>query len=226
MCQRRLEGAGLRTIGRELGRDPGTLSREVARNRRRSGGYWPEAAGRKLGPGAFGATAASATPNWALTFGSASSWVGRRNRSPAACGMKAVASWSATKPYTAMSIGHRARRGGFIAACGAARPGAGIGRPNGPGASRIPNRRSIHDRPEAANDRSAFGHWEGDSMNFRTQKRPMLTVTERQTRFALAAEHLDRTAEAASAAQIRLLAGLPPHASPMTRAASSPATSR
>ena len=49
-------------------------------------------------------------------------------------------------------------------------------------------------------------------MDIRTQKRAMLTVTERQTRFALAAERLDRTAEAATAAQIRLLAGLPPHA--------------
>lgn len=30
--------------------------------------------------------------------------------------------------------------------------------------SRIPDRVSIHDRPEAINDRSQFGHWEGDSV--------------------------------------------------------------
>lgn len=59
-------------------------------------------------------------------------------------------------------------------------------------------------RPSTA---TSIGH---RSMNLRTLKRPMLTITQRQTLFALAAGHLDQTAEAASAAQIRLLAELPP----------------
>ena len=84
--------------------------------------------------------------------------------------------------------------------------------PKHPRGSRILNMCSVHDRPQSANDRSEFGHWEADSMDFRNQKRPLLTLTERQTRFARAAERLDRTAEAASAAQIRLLAELPAHA--------------
>ncbi|MFA9462580.1 helix-turn-helix domain-containing protein [Thiohalorhabdus sp. Cl-TMA] len=74
LCQCRIEGASFRTIGRELGRDPGTLSREVGRNRRRSGTYWPEAAGRKARAGAFGAIAARGMPSWALALGSAWSW--------------------------------------------------------------------------------------------------------------------------------------------------------
>ena len=47
LCRRLIEGASFRTIARELGRDAGTLSREVARNQRRSGEYWPEDAQRK-----------------------------------------------------------------------------------------------------------------------------------------------------------------------------------
>lgn len=84
--------------------------------------------------------------------------------------------------------------------------------PKQPRGSRIRNRRSVHERPQPANDRSEFGHWEANSMDFRHQTRPLLTLTERKTRFARAAERLDRTAEAATAAQIRLLAGLPPQA--------------
>jgi len=49
-------------------------------------------------------------------------------------------------------------------------------------------------------------------MDFRNQKRPLLTLTERKTRFVQAAERLDRTAEAAAQAQIQLLAGLPAQA--------------
>jgi hypothetical protein len=70
------------------------------------------------------------------------------------------------------------------------------------GFSRIPNRRSTPNHPKATNDRSDFGRLEGDSMDFWTQILPNLTIIERQTRFALAAEHLDWTAEAESAAHI------------------------
>jgi hypothetical protein len=47
-------------------------------------------------------------------------------------------------------------------------------------------------------------------MDFRIQKRPMLTFTEHQPCFALAAERPDRTAAKASKAQVRLLDHLPP----------------
>ena len=58
----------------------------------------------------------------------------------------------------------------------------------------LENRRSIHDRPKEVEGREAFGHWEGDLMNFRTQKGNLLTLMERKTRFTLTASLQTKTA--------------------------------
>ena len=49
------------------------------------------------------------------------------------------------------------------------------------------NRRSIHERPKAAEKREEFGHWEDDLMQFRTQRGNLLTLCERKTRFLITA---------------------------------------
>ena len=47
----------------------------------------------------------------------------------------------------------------------------------------IPNRVSIHERPEYINNRSEFGHWEADLMQFRRESNcHLLTLRERKTR--------------------------------------------
>jgi IS30 family transposase len=51
----------------------------------------------------------------------------------------------------------------------------------------IPGRRSIDERPQAVENREEFGHWEGDLMQFRTQRGNLLTLCERKTRFSIAA---------------------------------------
>jgi IS30 family transposase len=51
----------------------------------------------------------------------------------------------------------------------------------------IPGRRSIHERPQAVDRRQEFGHWEGDLLQFRTQRGNLLTLVERITRLTLAA---------------------------------------
>jgi len=56
------------------------------------------------------------------------------------------------------------------------------------------NRRSIHERPEAAEKREEFGHWEGDLMQFRTQRGNLLTLCERKTRFVITAPLKTKTA--------------------------------
>jgi len=43
----------------------------------------------------------------------------------------------------------------------------------------IPGRRSIHQRPQTVTLRHEFGHWEGDLMQFRTQRGKLLTLCER-----------------------------------------------
>ena len=50
------------------------------------------------------------------------------------------------------------------------------------------NLRPISKRPQAANQRREFGHWEGDSVHFRVSKnrRHVTTLVERKTRYSLA----------------------------------------
>ena len=58
----------------------------------------------------------------------------------------------------------------------------------------IADRRSIHERPKAADNRQEFGHWEGDLMQFRTQRGNLLTLCERKTRFTVTAPLKTKTA--------------------------------
>ncbi|WP_299372080.1 IS30 family transposase [uncultured Kiloniella sp.] len=76
----------------------------------------------------------------------------------------------------------------------------------------IEGRRSIHDRPEAVTLREEFGHWEGDLMQFRTQRGNLLTLSERKTRFTLAAPLKSKTAEETGDLLIALLNAFPPKA--------------
>lgn len=51
---------------------------------------------------------------------------------------------------------------------------------------RIPDRVSIHDRPNEVEARIAFGHWEGDSIVGKNHKGGAHTEIERKTRFTMA----------------------------------------
>ena len=73
----------------------------------------------------------------------------------------------------------------------------------------IPGRRSIHERGQAIDNRSEFGHWEGDLMQFRTQRGNLVTLVERQTRLTLASGLPSKTAEATAAKLTSLFSGLP-----------------
>ena len=76
----------------------------------------------------------------------------------------------------------------------------------------IEGRRSIHERPHSATSRDEFGHWEGDLMQFRTQRGNLLTVCERKTRFVLTASLKTKTAVETGKAIIKVLGGLPQRA--------------
>lgn len=76
--------------------------------------------------------------------------------------------------------------------------------------SRIPDRVSIHHRPDAVNQRLEFGHWEGDSLIGRRERGKVIhTTAERRTRFfkAVLADSLE--AHERSQKQYQLFAGLP-----------------
>jgi IS30 family transposase len=50
---------------------------------------------------------------------------------------------------------------------------------------KIPNRVSIHERPEVINTRETFGHWEGDLVHFGKEKHNLITTIERKSRYLL-----------------------------------------
>ena len=75
--------------------------------------------------------------------------------------------------------------------------------------SRIAQRVSIHERPEAITNRQELGHWEGDTIEGRGHKGGIHTEVERVSRFLLAAKVPAITSEATIAVQKELFAQLP-----------------
>ena len=73
----------------------------------------------------------------------------------------------------------------------------------------IEGRRSISERPQSVALREEFGHWEGDLMQFRTQRGNLLTVCERKSRFILTFPLQTKTADETGEAVIKLLRNLP-----------------
>lgn len=60
--------------------------------------------------------------------------------------------------------------------------------------SLIPNRVSIHDRPEIINKRGEFGHWEADLIVFSYDKKAnIFTMRERQSRYLIALKNQNRS---------------------------------
>jgi len=60
----------------------------------------------------------------------------------------------------------------------------------------IPNRISILDRPEAINDKSEFGHWEGDSIVCSQSTESLNVLVERQSQYVSIRRVMNRGAEA------------------------------
>jgi len=59
----------------------------------------------------------------------------------------------------------------------------------------IPNRVPIQLRPEVANNRSEFGHWEGDLVQYQRQHENLLTMQERKSRLTLIAKNPSKRKE-------------------------------
>ena len=73
----------------------------------------------------------------------------------------------------------------------------------------IPQRVSIHQRPEAINSRSVFGHWEGDTVEGKGHKDGIHTEAERLSRKLAARIVAAITSEAAIVAQKEIFSSLP-----------------
>jgi transposase, IS30 family len=70
---------------------------------------------------------------------------------------------------------------------------------------RLPDKRSIEDRPEEANDRSEIGHWEIDTVMGKGSKDCLLIVVERKTRFALVGKLENRTQKEVNSRLLKLI---------------------
>ena len=71
----------------------------------------------------------------------------------------------------------------------------------------IPRRVPIHERPQEADDRGVFGHWEADSV-IGSGANPH-TEVERKTRFLMARIIADKSAAASVGAQLEMFRALP-----------------
>lgn len=74
----------------------------------------------------------------------------------------------------------------------------------------IPNRVSIHERPEAANNRDEFGHFEADLTFFKgNQSANLLVITERKSRFSFFIKNTSKKADLIGKSLFNTLAKLP-----------------
>lgn len=74
---------------------------------------------------------------------------------------------------------------------------------------RIPDRVSIHERPETINSRSEIGHWEGDTVEGKGHKDGIHTEVERASRYLLARKVPTITSEATIMVQKELFLAIP-----------------
>lgn len=70
---------------------------------------------------------------------------------------------------------------------------------------KLPNCRSIEERPASVNTRKRLGDWEVDTLIGKQRKRAMLTLTERKSRFTLLGKVSRRTAQAVRQQVCKLL---------------------
>ena len=178
-------GLGNNAIARQIKRDKGTVSREVARN---SGGrgYRPKQAQEKADerakrPGArrlTGEVKADIAGKMALgwTPGMISGRARLEGR-PRVCketvyGHIYADAKAGGTLWTLLPRARRKRR-------------RRCPRPGGRGRGIIPGRRDIGGRPAEAEGRQSVGHWEGDLVNGARGTGNLLTLVERKVRFAL-----------------------------------------
>lgn len=60
---------------------------------------------------------------------------------------------------------------------------------------KIPITNTIHERPEAANKRTEFGHWEADTVAGKTRQSCLVTFVDRKSRFLIASKATKKSSE-------------------------------
>jgi IS30 family transposase len=192
----RAEGKGVRAIARELGRDPGTISRELRRLDPPAGGR-----ARKYRASTAQADADSkarrpkdAKLGTCLRLRREVQDRLQRNHSPEQIARRLVADF----PHDLeMRVSHETiyrsiyvqGRGGLKRELAKhLRTGRALRKPHRKGAERrgrIPGMVNISERPAEVADRAVPGHWEGDLIMGKENKTAIGTLVERTTRFVM-----------------------------------------
>ena len=192
----RQEGENLSEVGRRLGRAVSSICREIARNTGRRG-YRPkqahekaQAQARRSGPRRFTETV-RVDAETRIKEGWTPEIIGERARLE---GRPWVCKETIYKHiYADAKVGGdlwknlpRARR----------KRRRRCPRQEGRGRGRIPNQRMIDTRPAEVETRATVGHWEGDLINGAHETGNLVTLVERNTRFALVGRTDSKEAEA------------------------------
>ena len=204
------EGLSLRAIARQLGRAASTISRELRRNALPKGGYLPVHAegcylARRQRPAILEREVK----------------LGRfvRERLLEGWTPEQIAGWlergeeRGLRPVSLETIyafihrpGQRAEKLWRLLPRGRAKRGRRRARQP---RTTIAGRASIHDRPEAVEQRREAGHWEGDLLICK-RTRPVLVLKERKTRFVLAARLAGKSAAETVAVMMAVFRRLDP----------------
>lgn len=206
------QGIGMREIGRRLNRDAGTISRELRRNSHRTAGYVAIHAQRRAerrltaarvrpplkDPETYAFVLANLRSGW-----SPETIAGRLQRE--ASGEPVI------HPETIYRFiydpGNASLRLWEYLPWG--RPKRRKKQDRRVHRSHIPHRVSIHRRPSPINDRTEFGHYEGDTVEGRGHRDGVRTEVERLSRKLFAAKVSRIAAAETICVQRRLFAGLP-----------------
>lgn len=191
----RRAGSGVREMARRLGRAASSISRELLRNRGKKG-YRPKQAhwkatekAKRPGPRRF-TEAVRLDAEARLKDGWTPEIIGQRARLE---GRAWVCKETIYKHiyadaknggtlWKSLPRAHRKRR-------------RRCPRQDGRGRGRIPNQRRIDTRPAEVETRATVGHWEGDLINGAQATGNLVTLVERNTRFALVGRTASKEAE-------------------------------
>ena len=219
----RLEGrVSLREIARQIGRDPATVSRELARNRSGDGRYRPSVAQQRTDERArAGGRARPAKLATNLRLRDQVQQRLKDNHSPEQIAQRLREDFpddpemwvSHETIYQSLYVQGRGGLRRELAAC--LRTGRALRKPRRQAQARrsrdrIQNMILISERPPEVADRAVPGHWEGDLIMGAANKTAIGTLVERTTRFVMLL-HLpaDHGAEAVQNAMVHAMADLP-----------------
>lgn len=208
MYELRQSKSSITQIALALGRHRTTVTRELKRNAAPPGHYWPDTAQRlareRRRKGclldrdeALQEFVVNQLCSFQWSPEQIAGYLKHRQTALRSISHESIYAWIYTRPREKLwkhLARHKAKRG--------------LRKYREAGASRIPERVSIHKRPEC----KGFGHWEGDLMSFRKNSQHMLVTHEKHSRFTLAKRLLNKTAVHTAQAGISILKKLPPHA--------------